>query len=194
MKHGAEPFQSVLPATAVVTETRALCAKLVDGAMNRQVFLERCARLANQAVGCSRTGIWLFVDEADGRILRCIAMYDARADRMTHAPDERREVQPYFDALETEGYVSASDTLSHPATAGLFGSRLNDRGVQSLLASSFAVNGHLFGAFTCTQVGARQEWTSRQLGTLRQIGAQASLALFTSSRFTPDTGLAPLLN
>ncbi len=75
---------------------------------------------------------------------------------------------------------------------GLFARRLHGRGVRSLLASSFAVNGRLFGAFTCTQVGARQEWTSRQLGTLRQIGAQTSLALFKSSRFTPDTGLTPL--
>ena len=66
--------------------------------------------------------------------------------------------------------------------------------VQSLLAASCAVNGHLYGAFTCSQVGERQAWTARQLAMLRQIGAPASLALYRASRYTANTGYGPLVS
>lgn len=120
-------------------------------------------------------------------------MYDSVGDRMTTVPDERRDAQPYFDALEKEGFVSAADAMLHPATAGLLGRRLKGNGVRSLLAASCEVNGHLYGAFTCTQIGKPKEWTGRQLAMLRQIGAPASLALYRASRYTPTTGHGALL-
>ncbi len=101
MKVVAESLNPILASPAAKVQIRTLCTELLDGAISREAFLEGSARLTNRSIGCSRTGIWLFVDEADGRLLRCVAMYDAVADRMTKAPDERREVQPYFDALET---------------------------------------------------------------------------------------------
>ena len=185
--------------TGFANESRLLCNQLLDGAIETATFLERCARLTNAVIGCSRTGIWIFVPTAAGQILRCLAMYDADADRMTTVPDEKREVQPYFEALETQGFVSASDADLHPATAGLFSPlresarRPGRARVRSLLAASCAVNGHLFGAFTCSQVGERKEWTPRQLGMLRQIGAPASLALYRASRYTATTGFGPLV-
>lgn len=176
-----------------VQEARYLTDQVADGAISVSEFLERCTRLTNAAVKCSRTGIWLFVDTSEGRVLRCLAMYDSIADRMTLVPDETRDVQPYFDALEQDGFVSASDATLHPATAGLLGSRLRSNGVRSLLAASCSVNGHLYGAFTCTQIGEPREWSGRQLAMLRQIGAPASLALYRASRYTPTTGHGALL-
>ena len=179
--------------TGFANEARMLCARLTEGTLDRVTFLEQCARMANTAVGCSRTGIWMFVETDRGRVLRCLAMYDAVSDAMKRVADETHEVLPYFRALEQDGFVNASDAQGHPATHGLLGRRLGASGIHSLLASSFAVNGHLFGAFTCTQVGARKDWTPRQLASLRQIGGAASLALFRSSRFTVDTGFGPLV-
>lgn len=173
---------------------RALNDQLGSGDLAVPAFLEAYTRLTNAMIGCSRTGIWLFVDTADGRVLRCLAMYDSVADRMTVVPDHRQHVQPYFDALEHDGFVSASDAAHHPATAGLVAQRLKARGVSSLLATSCSVNGHLYGAFTCTQIGEPKEWTGRQLAMLRQISAPASLALFRASRFTPTTGYGSLLD
>ena len=172
---------------------RALCVQLAYGHCDRTTFLERCARLTNSTIGCSRTGIWAFVETSSGRILRCLAMYDAVNQRMVHVPDETNEVGAYFRALDEYGYVMASNAQQHPATAGFFAKRLGARGVRSLLALAFSVNGKVFGAFTCTQVGEKMEWSGKQLAALRLIGGPASLALFKASRFTPDTGLAPFI-
>lgn len=136
----------------------------------------------------------MFVETAEGRVLRCLAMYDAIGDRMALVPDEGNEVQPYFSALDKTGFVSAVDVGLHPATKGLFAQRLSGNGVRSLLAASCSVNGHLFGALTCTQVGERKEWTAKQLAMLRQIGSPASLALHRASRFTANTGHGLLLD
>ena len=170
------------------TEARNLCDQLSLKRIDTVTFLERCSRLTSAAIGCSRSGIWVFVDTSEGTLLRCLSMYDAVEDRMKKVADERREVQPYFAALERDGYVSADDADYHPATNGLAGLKTERKSVQSLLACSFAVNGHLFGAFTCTQIGARKEWTPRQLAMLRQIGGPASLALYRASRHTLTTG------
>ena len=170
------------------TEARNLCDQLSLKAIRPAEFLERCSRLTSAAIGCSRTGIWVFVETSEGSVMRCLSMYDATEDRMKKASDERREVQPYFAALERDGYVSANDADYHPATNGLAGLKAGRKHVRSLLACSFAVNGHLFGAFTCTQIGARKEWTPRQLAMLRQIGGPASLALYRASRHTLTTG------
>jgi GAF domain-containing protein len=175
-------------------EVRRLSGKLVDGSIERSDFLECCTRLTASAIGCSRAGIWLFVDTAEGRVMRCLAMYDSVNDRMTTAPDEKVAVEAYFDAFDESGFVMADDVHSHPATAGLFARRLGTMGVRSLLASSFSVNGHLFGTLTCTDVGKSSTWTSRQLAMLRQVGGPASLALYKTSRFTADTGFAPLIS
>ena len=191
--HPSPAVSAPSAANRLDAEMRSLCAQLADGRCDRATFLERCARLTNATVGCSRTGIWMFVDTAEGRILRCLAMYDAVNRRMAHVPDETNEVGAYFKALEEDGYVVASDAHEHPATAGFFAQRLGARGVRSLLASSFSVNGQVFGAFTCTQVGEKMAWSAKQLAALRLIGGPASLALFKESRFTPDTGLGPLV-
>ena len=174
-------------------EVRRLSGKLVDGSIERSDFLECCTRLTATSIGCSRAGIWLFVDTAEGRVMRCLAMYDAVNDRMTTAPDEKVAVEAYFNAFDEAGYVMADDVHVHPATSGLFAKRLGTMGVRSLLASSFSVNGHLFGTLTCTDVGKSTVWTPRQLAMLRQIGGPASLALYKTSRFTADTGFAPLI-
>jgi hypothetical protein len=57
------------------------------------------------------------------------------------------------------------------------------------------VNGKLYGAFTCTQVGDQIEWARPQLNVLRQIGSRVSLALVThAARAELDTRPAPFIN
>ena len=174
-------------------DARRLCSMLDNAEIQRHTFLEKCTSLVAAAIGCSRAGIWIFMDTDAGQILRCVAMYDNIAKRMTHVPDETDSVGPYFQALVHSGFVMANDATSHPATAAFFSKSLAVNGVQSLLAVSVSVNGELYGAFTCTEVGRHAEWTSAQLALLRRIGPPLSMALYKASRFTPDTGLGPLI-
>ena len=175
-------------------ETQRLCAALENDDIHLTTFLECITRLVAVEVGCSRAGVWVFRDTAAGRTLRCLALHDRSTGGMTTVPDEAgTQVTGYFRELEQIGYLMATDVRNHPATAGLFAARLAPTGIQSMMAASFAVNGKLFGAFTCTHVGSRMEWTRAQLNVLRQIGSRASLALAVhATRVAMDTRPAEL--
>lgn len=182
------------PALSGLTQdARRLCSMLDNAEIERHTFLEKCTSLVATAIGCSRAGIWIFVDTNQGRVLRCLAMYNRITGRMTHVPDETDNVIAYFEALEHSGFVLANDARSHPATSGFFSKSLAVNGVRSLLAVSVSVNGELYGAVTCTQVGEAADWTAGQLALLRRMGPPLSMALYKASRFTPDTGPGPLI-
>lgn len=180
----------------VAVETQRICAMLEHAEIDQRAFLDRSARLVAEAVGCSRAGIWVFVGTMNGRILRCLVMYDGVKNCMTTVADQPGDhIGVYFQTLETVGYVIATDARTHFATAGFFAEHLAPRGVQSMMAASFSVNGKLYGAFTCAQVGSQAEWKRPQLNVLRQIGSRVSLALVThAARAALDTRPAPFIN
>lgn len=155
-----------------------ICGQLERGEIDNAQFLEQFTRELAERIGCSRAGVWIFIETAQGRALRCVAMYDAARDRMVDAPDMvGAEASRYFDALARDGCIVAPDALAHPATAGMEGEYLQHHDVRSLLDVCFSVNGVLFGTFSCEQVGHPVAWSPRQLQLLRKIGSRASLAL-----------------
>jgi GAF domain-containing protein len=163
-----------------IKETQRICALLENGESDRTTFLDSCTRLIAGAVGCSRAGVWIFADRAQGRTLRCLAMYDGLRNRMTTVADQPGDhVGVYFQILEQVGYVMATDARTHFATADLFTEHLMPNGIESILTVSLSVNGKQYGAFTCTQVGEQMEWGRSQLNLVRQIGSRVSLAMAT---------------
>jgi GAF domain-containing protein len=181
--------------SALALDLQRLCARLENGEADGSAFLEQCTRLVATAVGCTRAGVWVFRDTARGRTLHCLALYDGVMDRMTSVEDEAGvHVLTYFQTLEHVGYVMAADAQTHFATSGFFDDRLQPNGVRSMMAAGFSVNGRLFGAFTCSQVHSRMEWSRSQLDVLRQIGHRASLAIASyEARTALDTRPARLL-
>lgn len=174
-------------------EVDEICARLYRGEITRDAFIEECVRLACRQVGCSRVGLWIFIDSERGRVLRCLGMYDGIGDRMCSVADETEsDARPYFAELESAGHVLANDARNHPATRDFFQNHLNANGVRSLMAAAFALNGKLFGAFTCTQVGEPMAWAPRQLVTLTKIGTRATLALAAASPRQLDSFFSPL--
>lgn len=172
---------------------QGICARLERREIAAPAFIEACTRHVAAHVRCSRAGIWMFLDTAEGQLLRCLSLYDAVSNRMTRVPDETdSQVGSYFDALKRDGQVIAADAQHHPATAGFFNKSLRASQVCSLMAVCFSVNGQLFGAFTCTQVGRQVNWSPAQLAMLKRIGSRASLALVNGTRSRTETLPAPL--
>jgi hypothetical protein len=165
-----------------------ICSRLDRGEIDRTQFLEAFTREMGALIGCSRAGVWMFIDTADGRALRCMAMYDRLRDHLVQATDmATAHADVYFDALLRDGWVVAPDARSHPATRVFLDSYLLPLDIRSVLDVSFSVNGVMFGIFSCEQVGSPMNWTQRQLQWLRQIGSRASLTLLNAATAQSDT-------
>lgn len=172
----------------LLEEAQRLCADFDHRVIKCAEFLERCTRLVASVIGCTRAGVWVFQGEHPALRLHCLAMYDASRDRLTRVPDEEgAPVAEYFLALEQTGHAIATDARTHSATSGFFDKFLAKNNVKSLLAAAFSINGRLYGAFTCTQVGSEMAWSRQQLAALRLIGSRVSLVLANAERAPTDT-------
>ena len=169
-------------------ELQTISGRLERGEIDSGQFLEQFTRFVAARIGCSRAGVWIFIETSEGRALRCVALYDATLDRMVAATDMvNTDVGLYFESLLRDGNVIAPDARSHPATLGFMDEYLLPLDIHSLMDVCFSVNGTLFGAFSCEQVGAAMDWTPRQFQALRRIGARASLTLMHAITSTVDT-------
>lgn len=176
-----------------VKDIQEICGRLDRGEIDRDQFFELLTRAISDLIGCTRSGVWIFIDTAEGRALRCMAMYDRRVDRIVGATDILNAASgPYFDTLVTEGCVNASDARNHQTTAAFVDSYLRPLDLHSVLDVCFSVNGVPFGTFSCEQAGAPVVWTQRQVQLLRQVGSRASLALLHAATVNPETQPASL--
>ncbi|MGD9835770.1 MAG: hypothetical protein AB7U92_23715, partial [Piscinibacter sp.] len=101
-------------------DVQDICGRLDRGEIDRDQFFDQLTRAVADLIGCTRCGVWVFVDTAEGRALRCMAMYDRRVDRIVGAADiYNADSGPYFDTLVREGCVIASVARAHPATHGV---------------------------------------------------------------------------
>lgn len=168
-----------MPDPQVIQE---ICSRLDRGEIDRAQFLNAFTREMAELIGCSRAGVWMFVDTASGRSLHCIAMFDRAHDHMVNATDiGTLGAEPYFEALHRDGCIVAPDARNHPATRPFLDAYLLPLDIHSLLDVTFSVNGVVFGIFSCEQIGAPVKWTQRQLQWLRQIGSRASLTLLNAA-------------
>lgn len=163
-------------------DIQEICSRLDRGEIDRVRFLEDFTREMAALIGCSRAGVWSFVETAQGPSLHCLAMFDRGRDALVEATDIAvLGAEPYFAALNRDGCIVAPDARNHPATRPFLEEYLLPRDIHSVLDVTFSVNGVVFGIFSCEQVGAPARWTQRQLQWLRQIGSRASLTLMNAA-------------
>ena len=169
-------------------DLQVISGRLERGEIDSAQYLEQLMRFVAGQIGCTRAGLRLFVETAEGRALRCVAMFDTGLDRMVSAADILHPASGlYLERLQHDGNVSAGQALTDPVSAGALRDYLIGAGVVSLMDMSFSVNGVLFGTFSCEQLGAPVDWTQRQLQALRKIASRASLTLMHVVNASVDT-------
>lgn len=169
-------------------DLQVISGRLERGEIDSAQYLEQLMRFVARQIGCSRAGLRLFVETTEGRALRCVAMFDAGLDRMVTAVDIPSPADGlYFECLQRDGSVSASQALIDPVSAGALREYLRACNVVSLMDMSFSVNGVLFGTFSCEQLGSPVDWTQRQLQALRKTASRASLTLMHVVNASVDT-------
>jgi GAF domain len=169
-------------------DLQIISGRLERGEIDSAQYLEQLMRFVASRIACSRAGLRLFVETAEGRALRCVAMYDSTLDRMVGVADiVHAEGSFYLERLQNDGNVSVAQALTDPLTEGELREYLRTAGVVSLMDMSFSVNGVLFGTFSCEQTGAPIDWTQRKLQALRKIASRASLTLMHVVNAAVDT-------
>ena len=170
-------------------DLQIISGRLERGEIDSAQYLEELMRYVAAQIGCTRAALRLFMDTAEGRALRSVAMYDAAQDRMVAPADiVHAGTDPYLERLQHEGNVAAADAATDPVTAGALREYVMACGIVSLMDMSFSVNGVLFGTFSCEQLDRRVEWTQRHLQALRKIASRASLTLMHVVNASVDTG------
>ena len=170
------------------SDLQEISGRLERGEIDSAVFLDQLMRFVAAQIGCPRTGLRLLIDGPHGRTLRCAAMYDATVDRMIGAPDiSHGPDEPYFERLLHDGSVMMMRKPDDPVNVGALGQYLAAGDISAVMDMSFSVNGVLYGAFTCEQLGEPVEWTQRQLQALRRIASRASLTLMHVISMAVDT-------
>lgn len=171
---------------SVQSELQVISGRLERGEIDSAHYLEQLMRFVAAQVGCARAGLRVFVDTAEGRALRCVAMYDAATDRMVTAIDiQQAGGGAYYERLQRDGSVIAARTDA--ISAGPLRDYFDASKVASLMDIGFSVNGVLFGTFSCEQLGEPGTWTQRQLQSLRRISSRASLTLMHVVSASIDT-------
>lgn len=167
---------------------QVISGRLERGEIDSAQYLDQLMRFVAGQIGCPRAGLRLFVDTEQGRTSRCVAMFDAGLDRMVAAADISHDADSlYIEQLQREGSVIATGASSDTLNSGALGEYLAASQTTSLMDMGFSVNGVLFGAFSCEQLGTPVDWTQRQLQTLRKIASRASLTLMHVLSSSVDT-------
>lgn len=169
-------------------DLQVISGRLERGEIDSAQYLEQLMRFVAAKIACSRAGLRLFVDMPEGRMLRCVAMFDASLDRMVGTPDILHPYAGlYLERLRRDGNVIAGQAITDPITAGALRDYLAAGGIASLMDMSFSVNGVLFGTFSCEQLGEPVDWSPRQQQALRKIASRASLTLMHVVNASIDT-------
>jgi hypothetical protein len=169
-------------------DLQVISGRLERGEIDSAQYLDQLMRFVASQIGCPRAGLRLFVDTEQGRTSRCVAMFDAGLDRMVAAADISHDAGSlYIEQLQRDGSVTATRAATDALNTGALGEYLAATQTTSLMDMGFSVNGVLFGAFSCEQLGTPRDWTQRQLQTLRKIASRASLTLMHVLSNSVDT-------
>ena len=169
-------------------DQQLISGRLERGEIDSAQYLEELMRFVAAQIGCARAGLRVFTDTAEGRALRCVAMYDTALDRMVAEIDiVHADGAPYIERLQRDGCVVVARSFEDPVTGGSLRNYLVRSQVVSLMDMSFSVNGVLFGTFSCEQLGTPIDWTQRQIQALRKIASRASLTLMHVVNASVDT-------
>ena len=135
---------------------------------------------AAETLDVRRAGVWLLTD--DPTELRCEVLYDRSTGEYSSRLTIGAEEYPtYFDALENNRSVSASDVLADPRTSELEG-YVEKHGVSSLLDSPVRSGGTTIGVVCLEHVGDPRSWCDDEVRFGAEVADQVLHALNNRDR------------
>lgn len=161
---------------------------LADIATNSEVTengfeagLKVVARHACVTLGVRRFGCWLL--EEDGARLRAALVYDAETGHYeSGASLFARDFPLYFEAMQNERCIAASDAHQDPRTREVAKIYAGEAGIDALLDAPLRVRGHVVGTICIEHTGSAREWFPDECVFASTLADQTAQLLLTAER------------
>ncbi|HEY9710529.1 MAG TPA: PAS domain S-box protein, partial [Oculatellaceae cyanobacterium] len=164
----------------------AQCESIYDG--NLTVALQEITETVAYTLDAERCSVWLY--NSDRSKIHCVDLYELTPNR--HCAFHQlfcREYPSYFNALEAEGIIAASDAHTHPSTVELSASYLTPLGITSLLDAPIRLGGMTVGVLCTEHTGLKREWALKEQNFVSTTAYMVSLAMEASNRAAVEKAL-----
>ncbi len=160
----------------------------IDHVYDLQVVLPEITEAAAEMLETERVGIWLF-DESHSKISE-IELYE-RTPQKHSAETEllRTDCPAYFEAMERERAIAATDALHDPRTRDFATPYLVRNDITSLLDAPIRAGGRVLGVVCFEHVGPKRRWTAEDRTFAASIGDLVSLSIGVADLQRAENGL-----
>ncbi len=144
------------------------------GRMTESDAATAVARAIQQTLACARVNFWNVSGPLGTRVMRRVAGYDGRADRVLSDALELQETTgEFFDRLRETGCYVCPDTASDPLLREIFRTYLRPTQGVTMIVASFHVDEHVWGLISCVHDSPRR-WTAPEITALRKCASELS--------------------
>jgi signal transduction histidine kinase len=170
------------------TARLALARLHFDGDRERDVALERAARICSSALGVERVGVWLL--EVAARRLVCPNLFVRSEDRCRIGETIDLDAVPaYRDALAARKVIVANDAQHAPATRELTESYLRPLGITSMLDAPVFRDGEVVGVVCLEHVGPPRIWSDAESTFASSVSDILGMVLEQTARRAAEVAL-----
>ncbi len=147
------------------------------------------AKTTAEALSVEGVSIWLLGDGDDA--MRCAESFSfSRGAHTSGQLIERDSYSRFFQALDRDRVIAASDAASDPRTAELERTYLRKRKVCSLVSAPIRVEGRSAGVVCCEHLGDLRPWHTDEQHFCSAVSDLVALALEQASRRQAEERLA----
>ncbi len=138
--------------------------------------LQTITEAASRTLDVERVGIWLFNNDASR--LCCDDVYERSKDAHSSGASLKRDAYPtYFDAIQHERTIVASDAINDPITTDFANAYLRPLGIASMIDAPIWLEGKLVGVVCHEHVGQVRQWEREDITFASSIANLTALAL-----------------
>jgi PAS domain S-box-containing protein len=170
-----------------------LARRRIRHASDLLIVLPEITEAAAEMLGTERVGVWVL--DADHSRIRAIELYE-RSKRVHSAGTElaRADNPDYFDAMELERSIDASDARTDPRTRSFHESYLAPLGITSMLDAPIRAAGQLHGVVCFEHTGPPRRWSAEDRTFAGSIADLVSLSIESAELQRAEDGVELMLD
>jgi len=137
----------------------------------------------------ARVGVWLLAEETRELVCQDLFQYDENVHE-EGARMRAADYPHYFQAIEGNRIVAASNAEEDARTSELTSSHLRPLGITSLMNVSIQLRGKMLGVVSCEHVGRPREWTLEEQDFAASLADMIALQVEANERRKAERALA----